>query len=146
MTWRRFTALAIIGLFILGAGYDLLAYRFGGDEATISVTVLHTADTYPLFIPLFVFPFGALFGHLFSPPRTMPTWTRWAALGVVAASLLGALYELVAYRFGVTGLAGACGRPDSCPLFIVFAALAAGALFASVFLTQHPPDAPAPGG
>jgi len=67
MTWQRTTALIIVSTIVGLVIYDILAYRFGGDESTISKTLLGTSLTQKGFAIAFAFCFGVLFGHLFLP-------------------------------------------------------------------------------
>lgn len=69
MTWKRLTALVIVIAVVGLALYDLIAYAFGGNDATISVTVLRTSEAFYGFALYFMFGLGVLCGHLFLPQR-----------------------------------------------------------------------------
>jgi hypothetical protein len=72
MSWTVATPLAIVGAAVALAFYDLLAYRRGGNDATISVAMLRAGRRYPMFAIVVAFIVGVLFGHLFLPQHVQP--------------------------------------------------------------------------
>lgn len=69
MSWRDVTKWLIILVPVLIAFYDIVAYRRGGNEATISKVCLDVSLQYRLFALVFVFALGLLCGHLFAPQQ-----------------------------------------------------------------------------
>lgn len=68
MNWWKVATLVLLVTtpFVIGA-YDLTAYLHGGNDATISRTILDTAREYPLFPLVIGLMVGLLLGHLFLP-------------------------------------------------------------------------------
>lgn len=67
MSWKQATGLIIVGATLLIMLYDLAAYYFGGNAATISRICLETSTEYRGFSILVAFAVGVLLGHLFLP-------------------------------------------------------------------------------
>ena len=65
MTWVQWTALAFVVLVLATIFYDVLAFAFGGTDATFSSVFLDTADRYRGFAIVVAFAVGVLFGHTF---------------------------------------------------------------------------------
>ena len=67
MSWTTLTGLVVIltitGLIL----YDLVAYIFGGNDATISYRMWTVSNRSRYFVLLFAFALGVLFGHFFLP-------------------------------------------------------------------------------
>lgn len=65
MPWQSWTALALVAGLLLAIIYDVVAYRLGGNDATISRLLLDVSARYCGFALVLAFLFGVLFGHLF---------------------------------------------------------------------------------
>lgn len=63
----KVTALVIVGVIVALIIYDLLAYAFVGNDATISRVCLGICEEYRWFAICFSFCLGTLIGHLFLP-------------------------------------------------------------------------------
>jgi len=59
--WRAWTVRVIVAAVVLLGGYDMAAYKFGGEEATITHVVRDNSAEW-LIIPVMA---GVLYGHLF---------------------------------------------------------------------------------
>lgn len=96
--WQLVTAGVILALPLLVGIFDLIAYKLGGNAATISRLSLQTAWEFPPYQWALCFEFGLLCAHLFvqSP----------------AARPLPAVASLILFVFG--------------PVVVVFATLVAG--------------------
>ena len=62
MTWRRATRIFLVSIPVVIGGYDLCAFWWGGDEATLSRAMLSLCGPATLAV---VFAWGVLVGHLF---------------------------------------------------------------------------------
>lgn len=60
-TWRARTIKVIVAAVILLGGYDIVAYRAGGQDATITQVIRDNSAEWAM-IPLLA---GILYGHLF---------------------------------------------------------------------------------
>lgn len=65
MTWRHVTGLVIVGAPVLVGAYDVLAYVFGGNEATISRVLLDAGTAAPAVPAAVGVLAGALVAHFF---------------------------------------------------------------------------------
>lgn len=67
MSWREVTIVVIVVTIVGLSVYDVVVYLIGGNEATISRTLLDGTKEYPIIVVLFSVGFGVLLGHLFLP-------------------------------------------------------------------------------
>ena len=65
MKYRKLTIAFIVLIVLLVAGYDITIAVLGGEQATISATLLAIARQWPI-VP---FMLGLLAGHLFFPNK-----------------------------------------------------------------------------
>lgn len=73
MTWRKGTALVIPASILAVILYDVAAYAFGGNAATISKLVLDASGGPLSGVALgAAFVVGTVFGHVFWPQSTRP--------------------------------------------------------------------------
>ncbi len=66
MSWQSLTALVVTGVIVSLIVYDLIAYAYGGNDATISRVLLSRGAAFALW---FAVGIGILIGHLFLPQR-----------------------------------------------------------------------------
>lgn len=64
---KHLTGLVVFGIAVGTALYDLLAYVFGGDEATISKIFLSLSQINPFWMLIVAYISGLLTGHFFLP-------------------------------------------------------------------------------
>jgi hypothetical protein len=67
MNWQSVTALVIVAVIVGLVLYDLVAFALGGNDATLSKTLLDVSRQSAWFALSFVFALGVLVGHLFLP-------------------------------------------------------------------------------
>ena len=67
MSWQSLTALVVVGVIVALIIYDLVAFVLGGNDATLSKTLLDVSRRSAWFALSFVFALGVLVGHLFLP-------------------------------------------------------------------------------
>jgi hypothetical protein len=69
--WRSITIKVIIAVFALGVAYDFIAFKYGGQDATITQVVRDNSAEW-LLIPVLI---GVVGGHLFWSGYVKPTPT-----------------------------------------------------------------------
>jgi putative effector of murein hydrolase len=74
--WRAVTGLVLVGTVVGLVLYDLVAYSLGGNPATISRTLLRTAERAGGFALSVAFALGVFVGHVFLPQRPTPEEDR----------------------------------------------------------------------
>ncbi len=72
MTTRKLTKWLVLGVIAVLIAYDVVAYKLGGVDATISRVTLGWATD----IPVVVFGAGVICGHLFWPQRRKDKTSR----------------------------------------------------------------------